>query len=83
MAAKPRIVFARSTCAVRAPGSKYPTSVHVNEPWYADHPLVLSHPDLFGDAPSLVFPRGWTPPEAPVEQASAAPGEKRATRRAD
>lgn len=81
MPAKPKIVFARATTSVRAPGSKYPTSVHVNEPWYAEHPLVLANPDLFADQPAEILPRGWSPPV--VEQATAAPGEKRATRRGD
>ncbi len=78
---KPRIVFVRATASVRTPGSKYPTSLHVNEPYWADSPLVLARPELFSDTPSVVFPQGWTPADAPVEQASAAPGEKRATRR--
>lgn len=75
-----KIKFARYTASLRMPGSKYPTTVHVNEPWWAEHPLVLTHPDAFADQPSEILPRGWEPP---VEQATAAPGEKRATRRPD
>lgn len=74
----PKIKYARYTASLRVPGDKYPTSIHVNEPWYAEHPLVKAHPDAFADQPAEILPRGWEPP---VEQASAAPGEKRATKR--
>lgn len=52
--------------------------------WHADDPVVIDHPDLFSDDPryGLVFteaPEGF---DAPVEQATAGPGEKRNTRRA-
>jgi hypothetical protein len=77
---KPKIRFARATTSLRSRGSKYPTQVHVGEAWHADHPLVIDHPDAFSDTPPVVFPTGWTPT---VEQASAAPGETRATRRAN
>lgn len=79
MASK-RYKFARRTASVRMPGSKYPTMVHVNEPWHALHPVVAAHPDLFGDEPAEILPRGFVPP---VEQATAAPGEKRSTRRSE
>jgi hypothetical protein len=75
---KPKVKFARADQSLRTRGSKYPTTVHVGEAWYADHPLVVDHPDSFSDEPPLIHPRNWTPP---VEQASAAPGEKRANRR--
>lgn len=48
------------------------------EAWHASDPLVREHPDLFAADPPTV--RG-TPAEGPVEQATAAPGEKRTTRR--
>ena len=76
----PKIVFALDTCSLREPGSKYPTSVTKGTAWYADSPLVRSHPDMFATKPTEVFPRNWV---SPVEQATAAPGEKRTTRRAD
>jgi hypothetical protein len=76
---KTKIKFARATTSLRGRGSKYPTTVREGEAWHADHPLVVDHPDAFSDDPPVVHPRGWEPP---VEQASAAPGEKRATRRA-
>jgi hypothetical protein len=43
-----------------------------------DH-VVLARPDLFSDQPTLVVRAVGDPPA--VEQATAAPGEKRATRR--
>lgn len=55
------------------------------EAWRADDPVVQSHPDWFGDTPKVVrttLPRHLQG-EPPVEQATAAPGEKRATTRAD
>jgi hypothetical protein len=72
-------VFATSTVSVREPGATYPIAVHRGSAWYADCPLVRAHPDLFSDTPPDVHPVGW---ESTVEQATAAPGEKRATRRA-
>lgn len=73
-----RYVFATATVSVREPGSKYPTTVHQGTVWHADCPMVTSHPDLFSDEPPIVHPRGWEPP---VEQATAAPGERRETGR--
>jgi hypothetical protein len=73
-----RYVFARDTVSVREPGSKYPTTVHVGTVWHADSPMVQAHPDLFSQDPPVVHPRGWEPP---VEQATAAPGERRTVRR--
>jgi hypothetical protein len=71
-------VFARDTVSVREPGSKYPTSVHRGSVWHAECPMVKAHPDLFSVDPPEVHPRGW----APVEQATAAPGEIRESGRA-
>jgi hypothetical protein len=53
--------------------------------WPADDPVVLAQPSLFSDDPRWGLnysaePAGWGEP--PVEQATAAPGEKRNTRRA-
>lgn len=76
--AAPKIVFAQATASVREPGSKYPTTVHRGTAWHASCPIVTAHPDLFDATPPEVFPRGWV---APVEQATAAPGEKRTTTR--
>lgn len=79
---KPKYVFALATTSVREPGSKYPTTVIQGSAWHADAPIVVSHPDFFSSDPPEVLPRGWTPQPA-IEQATAAPGEKRSTRRAD
>lgn len=46
--------------------------------WPADHEVVRAHPEWF-DLPKK--PARAKPPEPPVEQATAAPGEKRTTRR--
>ena len=79
-AKKPHYVFACDTVSVREPGSKYPTQEAKGSAWHAECPLVLAYPDLFSTTPTDVHPRNW---ESPVKQATAAPGEKRATRRAD
>lgn len=63
----PAIVFARRTASVGR--------VHVNEgeAWAGDDPIVVANPDLFSQRPTKV--RRSVP--APVEQATAAPGERR------
>jgi hypothetical protein len=66
--------FALATTSVRA----FQLQVRRGEAWHADHPLVVANPDLFGDDPPDVLPRRWEPE---VEQATAAPGEKRTSRR--
>lgn len=53
--------------------------------WPADDPVVKAAPSLFSTDPRYgmrysVEPAGFADP--PVEQATAAPGEKRSTRRA-
>ena len=60
-----------------------PITVKRGEARHADDPVVKAHPELFGDDPVIIarFP-GWTPPADDVEQATAAPGERRSTRRA-
>lgn len=57
--------------------------VHQGTHWPADDPVVRAHPNWFSDDPryGMAFseePEGWG---APVETASAAPGEKRSVRR--
>lgn len=52
--------------------------------WPADDPVVKEHPGAFSADPrwGLQYseePQGWDDP--PIEQATAAPGEKRTTRR--
>lgn len=62
------------------------TSVHFDgrivriaegDPWYATDPFVVARPELFNDEPIRVY--GTRP--AAVEQASAAPGERRTVKR--
>lgn len=49
-----------------------------DDPWHADDPFVRARPDLFTDAPSRVFGvKGARAAAAPVEQATARPGEQR------
>ena len=72
-----RYVFAATSVSVRVPGQTYPVPVRRGEVWFAEDPFVKAYPDLFSEHPPRA--RG-TEPE--VEQASAAPGEKRTTRRA-
>ena len=74
----PKYVFVADTCHVRTPGSKYPTLLTKGEAWYVDDPIVRAHPSLFTDVPTVI--RGAP---APVEQATAAPGELRNTERAE
>jgi hypothetical protein len=70
-----RYVFARDTCSLRAWG----LNLRRGDAWHADHPLVMARPDLFSTDPLEVHPRGWV--SAVVEQATEAPGERRATKR--
>lgn len=62
-----------------------PVSIVSGQIWQADNPVVKARPGLFtDDFLASGFVRVETSPvlrEAPVEQATAAPGEKRATKR--
>lgn len=51
-----------------------PLLLDMGKPFPDDHPLVKARPELFRSTPPGVV-------QEPVEQATAAPGEKRATRR--
>jgi hypothetical protein len=62
-----------------------PVTVKRGETRHADDPVVKAYPDFFSDTPVIVarFP-GWQPAaDREVEQATAAPGEKRRARRGD
>lgn len=48
----------------------------VNEPFAADHPIVLAHPEMFNASPHLRDGDYGT-----VESATANPGERRSMRR--
>ncbi len=75
--AKPKYVFATVDTAI-IKGGRY--RLRRGDAWYADHPIVAAFPDSFSDEPPVIHPNGWEPP---VEQATAAPGEKRTNTRAD
>lgn len=53
-----------------------PWLVHQDEMWPEDHPVVASHPEWF-DLPKRAKPAR---PAPAVEQATAAPGERRTAR---
>ena len=61
---------------------RYSTTLQTDMVYVAfrsDHPVVKEHPELFSDSPTWAMsPRGMV---EVVEQATAAPGEKRRTRR--
>ena len=76
------VVYARDTASVSFEGAQ--TVVHKGSHWAATDPLVAQYPHLFSPDPRYgmrytVEPDGYG--DAPVEQATAAPGEKRSTRR--
>jgi hypothetical protein len=61
-------------------------TVRYGQHWPADDPFVRSHPELFSMDPRYGMeytqePAGYKDP--PVEQATAAPGEKRNVRRVE
>lgn len=83
-----KIVFATTSATVSAgPGNHI--SVLAGEHWPASDPVVKAHPGLFTDDPRhglrisvpLEEATDAGKQEAPVEQATKAPGEKRPTRR--
>lgn len=68
-------VFAASTCAIRHGGVT--VRLRIGDAWTANDPVVEAHPELFSEVPTDVK---RSAPD--VEQATAAPGEKRGRRRA-
>lgn len=86
-----KIVYACGSERVALPGggsALVPKGSH----WSADDPVVRARPDLFSTDPRFgllysIEPEGYGAPvgavsaDAPVEQATAAPGEKRQVRR--
>jgi hypothetical protein len=76
------VVYATATVPVQLP-SGIGGMVQKGSHWPADDPVVLAHPEYFSPDPRFgmsysVEPAGY---DAPVEQATAAPGEKRQVRR--
>ncbi len=76
------VVYATATKRVQLSSGVW-SVVPKGSHWPADDPVVTAHPDLFSPDPRWgmsysVEPDGY---DAPVEQATAAPGERRQTRR--
>ncbi len=69
-----KVVYAVAQCGTEFNGQTI--NLKPGDCWAADDPVVLQHPGLFQDEP---IPRRSVPV---VEQATAAPGERRNTRRA-
>lgn len=79
-----QLVRAVTTATVAPVGAGLPVNVHQGTFWPSDDPIVKAYPSLFDTdlVPGLSYtvePRRAA--ERPVEQATAAPGEKRTTRR--
>lgn len=75
-----RVVFAKATVSVAMTGG-YPLLVTKGSHWPADDPLVIGHPDLFSVDPRYGMCYSQPQQEEPVEQMTAAPGERRRTLR--
>lgn len=78
-----KVVYATVTAPVQME-SGISGTVQKGSHWPEDDPVVRAYPHYFSSDPRYgmnysVEPEGY---DAPVEQATAAPGEKRATRRA-
>jgi hypothetical protein len=77
------VVYATQTCSVAMPHGGQ-MLVSEGSHWPADDPLVQAHQDLFTEDPSAGLMYSQKPVEAvAVEQATAAPGERRQVRRAE
>lgn len=75
------VVYARSTTSVAHGGLRI--TLHAGEVWDATDSVVAAYPDHFSAKPITVRRFGGDGViDAPIEQATAAPGEKRSTRRA-
>jgi hypothetical protein len=78
------VVFATETASLTSPDGSS-VLVRKGTHWSADDPLVRAYPGVFAADPR--YGLSWTGPpppemsEPPVEQATAAPGEKRNVRR--
>lgn len=71
------IKFCTATTTVWLPGSGVSVDLTAGRAMPADDPVVIAFPHLFRDVPTVY---DWT--GTVVEQATAAPGERRAVRRA-
>jgi len=77
-----KVVYATVTVSVQLPSGVRGRLIKGTH-WPADDPVVKEYPQYFSADPRWgllysVEPEGY---DAPVEQATAAPGEKRGTRR--
>ena len=79
-----RVVYAKSGVVLSLPAG-YPIRIIAGSHWRADDPIVRNYPDLFSEDPRTGLSQSGPLPEleddAPVEQATASPGERRAVRR--
>ena len=86
-----KIVYGTADTQAVAPWG-VPVFVRLGSHWDADDPIVKAFPSLFTDDPGVGISSSVPPPHVvdrviigpeapPVEQATAAPGEKRTTRR--
>jgi hypothetical protein len=78
-------VFAITSTVIGSPQGT--VRIHEGEAWASDDPIVAANPSLFGEKPTKLRRTtqapAWVPQEeAPVEEATAAPAEKRTTKRA-
>lgn len=78
------VVYATQTCSVAMPHGGQ-VFVREGSHWPANDPLVTAHPDLFSTDPAsgLMYSRTPAVEEPAVEQATAAPGERRTVRRTE
>lgn len=74
-----KVVYATASTQTWSAGR--PVSIVVGQHWPADDPIVKAFPDLFSDDPRYGLHFTVAPDDAPAEQATAAPGEKRSTKR--
>jgi hypothetical protein len=77
-----KVVYATTTAPVQLP-SGISGVIQKGSHWPADDPVVRAHPEYFSDDARFGLnyseePEGY---DAPVETATAAPGEKRQARR--
>lgn len=70
-------VYAAAPCVAYVNGLRI--QLETDDVWDADDPVVKARPDLFRATPVKV--NRTVPVSPPVEQATAAPGEKRGARR--
>jgi hypothetical protein len=72
-------VFAQASLSAGSPVDR--VRLKAGEPWWADDPFVLAHPEMFAPLPDVRVIRGQKMTGSTVEQATAAPGERRGIRR--